>query len=215
VSIVPWQKTKSEVGESFMQRSQRLSIPFTRLVVPALAVALGLTVATDHALADAPLASGKITTTATGASNTYALTLSDSASSTTPIGSVWAAWIPGQFYFTTTPTSVSEPTGWSGTTSNGGIQWTANSAAFDVTPGNTLAGFGFQSAESPALIDGNSPSFPGTPTMTSVAYEGGLFSDGGTTFAFTPTAVPEPTTLVLLTPTALMLLRRRKQKAAL
>jgi hypothetical protein len=198
-------------GRIFMQRSKRSFMLFTRLVVPALAVALGLTAGTKHALAASPLASGTITTTATGASNTYALTLSDSASSTTPIGSVWAAWIPAQFYFTTTPTSVSDPTGWSGTTAAGGIQWTANSPSFDVPVGGTLSGFGFQTAESPALIDGNSPSFPGTPTMTSVAYEGGLFSDAGTTFAFTPTAVPEPTTLALLTPVALMMLRRSKR----
>jgi hypothetical protein len=71
-----------------------------------------------------------------------------------------------------------------------------------------LSGFGFQTAESPALIDGNSPSFPGTPTMTSVAYENGLFSDAGTTFVFTPTAVPEPTSLALVTPVVLMLFRR-------
>jgi hypothetical protein len=195
-----------------MLRPQRFFAPFTRVTVQALVVALGLTAATaERASAASPITSGTITTTGTGASNTYALTLTDSAASTTPIGSVWAAWIPGQFYFTTTPTSVSEPTGWSGTTASGGIQWTANSPSFDVPVGGTLSGFGFQSAESPALIDGNAPSFPGTPTMTSVAYEGGLFSDAGTTFAFTPTAIPEPATLALLTPAALMLLRRSKR----
>lgn len=162
-------------------------------------------------MAAPPRASGTITTTATGATNTYALTLSDAASSTTPIGSVWAAWVPGEFYFTTTPSSVNSPAGWSGTTADGGIQWTANSPSFDIPAGSTLSGFGFQSTESPALIDGDSPSFPGTPTMTSVAYEGGLFSDNGTTFAFTPTAVPEPTTLALLAPAAFMVLRRSRR----
>jgi hypothetical protein len=175
---------------------------------------LGLTAAItcpSMVMAVQPLASGTITTTATGATNTYALTLSDAAGSPASIASVWAAWVPGKFFFAATPSSVSSPAGWSGTTANGGIQWTADSSSFDIPAGSTLSGFGFESTESPSLIDGDSPSFPGTPTMTSVAYDGGILLDTGTTFAFTPTAVPEPTTLALLAPAAFVMLRRSRR----
>jgi hypothetical protein len=122
-----------------MQRSRRPLVRLTGSSFQALALAVGLiAVSVEPASAAPPAASGTITTAATGASNTYALTLSDGASSTTPIGSVWAAWVPGQFYFTSTPTSVSEPTGWSGVTVGDSIQWTANSPSFDVPAGGAL-----------------------------------------------------------------------------
>jgi len=180
--------------------------------------ALGVTaMLTNYASAAAPIASGTVTTTGTGALNTYALTLSDSASSTLPIGSVWEAWVPGKFYMTSDPSSVTSPTGWTDNITAGGggygIQWIASSSAYDVPIGGTLSGFGFQTPDSPANIDGISTVVPGTPTLTSVAYEAGLFSDSGSTFVFTPTsAVPEPTTLALLAPAGLWILRRRRVK---
>jgi hypothetical protein len=182
---------------------------------------LGVTaVLTQHASAAAPLASGTVTTTGTGALNTYALTIKDSASSTTPIGSVWEAWIPGQFYMTSDPSNVTVPTGWTDNITPGGggfaIQFLASSSIYDVPVGGSLSGFSFQSPDSPANIDGTSTVVSGVPTLTSVAYEGGLFSDAGTTFAFAPASasVPEPTTLGLLAPAGLWMLRRRRAKLA-
>ena len=163
----------------------------------------------DHArAASPPTASGTISTTGTGASYTYALTLNDAANSPSPIGSVWAAWLPGEFFLGSVPTSASAPTGWTSNIAGDSIQWTANSPAFDVPAGGSLSGFGFQTADSPSIVDGNSPAYPGTPTTTSVAYHAGLFSDSGTTFVFTPAAVPEPVSLALLMPAALLLRRR-------
>jgi hypothetical protein len=185
----------------------------------AALAAMGLiTVSTRRAgAASPPTASGTVTTTGTGALNTYALSLIDSGSSPSPIGSVWAAWVPGQFYLTSDPTSVTAPTGWTSNVTPGGggygIQWVASSSSFDVPIGGSLSGFGFQSPDSPANIDGNSTVVPGTPTLTSVAYDAGLFSDSGTTFVFTPTSVPEPTSLALLAPAALMMLRRSRRSS--
>jgi hypothetical protein len=178
--------------------------------------ALGVSVMlTPHASAAAPLASGTVTTTGTGTLNTYALTLSDSASSTTPIGSVWEAWIPGKFYMTSDPSNITVPIGWTDNITSGGggyaIQFLASSPIYDVPVGGSLSGFGFQSPDSPTNIDGTSTVVPGTPTLTSVAYEAGLFSDSGTTFVFTPaSAVPEPATLALLASAGLLMLRRRR-----
>src|SRR5580698_5792982 len=80
--------------------------------------------------ASPPTASGTITTTGTGALNTYALTMSDAAGSPSAIGSVWAAWIPGQFYLTSDPSSVTSPLGWTSNITPGGggyaIQWVAS-----------------------------------------------------------------------------------------
>ncbi len=193
-------------------------VPITRSGMRALAAAaaIGLiAVSGPHASAAlAPTASGTGLETASGALNTYALTLTDSASSPSPIGSVWEAWIPGKFYMTSAPSSITAPTGWTSNLTSGGggfgIQWVASSAAFDVPIGGSLSGFGFQTPDSPTSIFGNSSVVPGTPTLTSVAYDAGLFSDSGTTFAFTQSAVPEPVSLALLTPAALLLRRRAR-----
>jgi hypothetical protein len=175
-----------------------------------------LVLTTRASAASPPLASGTITAVSTGAQNTYALSLFDSSTSPSPIGSVWEGWIPGQFYMSSSPTAIVAPTGWTDhlTSGNGGfgIQFVASSAAFDVPIGGSLSGFGFTTPDAPASIFGTSAFFP-VPTTTSVAYDAGLFSDSGTTFAFTPTAVPEPTTLTLMASSGLLLLRRQRRNA--
>jgi hypothetical protein len=182
----------------------------SKRLLSALA-AMGLSAGLTHfaAAANAPLASGTIT----GSGTHYSLTLTDSASSTSPIGSIWEAWIPGQFYMTSTPTAITSPAGWTSNETPGGggnaIQWIASSTAFDVPIGGSLSGFGFTSPDS--NVEGISTVDAGIPTQTTVAYDAGLFSDNGTTFVFAATAVPEPTTLALLAPAALMLLRRKRQ----
>jgi hypothetical protein len=149
----------------------------------------------------------------------YNLTLSDASASPTNIGTLWYAWIPGQDYLTTTPSSITTPAGWTndlvvnggGTTDGYSIRWVANSSATDLLPGQSLPGFSFESTDPPSTIFGDSVYFPTTPTSTSFTYPGAPFSAGG--IQFVATAVPEPVSLAMLTPIALLLGRRRRVRA--
>jgi len=166
--------------------------------------------------ATAPLASATIQTTSTGAVNTYALTLSDSASSASPVGTFWFSWVPGEDFMSVAPTNVTSPTGWTDNITNGGgsdgyaIQWVAGAGAA-VLIGTSLSGFGFSSTETPAQLGGNSRFYPATPTLTAFAYSAGPFSDNGTKFLVSQVTTPEPASLAALAPIAL-LLRRRSRK---
>ena len=68
------------------------------------------------------------------------------------------------------PTDVLSPTSWSDTITNAGgsdgfaIQWVATPGD-ELTPGNSLGGFQFDSTISPANMAGDSPFFPGTPVI--------------------------------------------------
>jgi hypothetical protein len=121
---------------------------------------------------------------------TYDLTFSDGSAATSPIGSVWYSWIPGNFYLPGTPTSASAPAGWTATIDNNSVKFIADSSANDITAGESLSGFSYQANFSPAQLAAASNS------GLSVAYSGGLFSDSGNTF--TVQAVPEPSGFILL-----------------
>ena len=122
----------------------------------------------------------------------YSLTFSDAAGATSPIGSVWYAWVPGFFYLPGIPTSALAPVGWTATISSDSIQFVANSPANDITAGHSLSGFGYQASFSPAQL-------AAAPNSgISVAYSGGLFSDAGQTFTVQPATVPEPSAWPLL-----------------
>ena len=168
----------------------------------------------NSVLAVAPAASSTIYDTFSAGVYTYNVTVQDSASSTLPIGTYWFAWVPGKDFLTTPPASIVTPAGWTANVTHGGatdgyaIQWIAGSAAADVTAGNSL-GFSFTSVDPPSSVFGNSSAFPTFLTTTSVAYEGAPFSDSGATFA--ATVVPEPVTIGLLSPVALLLGRRRRK----
>jgi len=163
------------------------------------------TAASVHA--QGQLASGTVSGSGSGP-YTYSLSFSDGASATSPIGSVWYAWIPGSFYLPGTPTSASAPTGWSATVFNNSVQFVASAPADDITAGSTLSGFTYEASFSPAQLAAAANS------GVSVAYSGGLFSDAGNTF--TVQAVPEPSTLALLVcgATGLCLVGRRRLRAA-
>jgi hypothetical protein len=202
-----------------MQISHRLLKQTTRAgarLFAAAAIALTMSASRQASAASPPTASGTITT-AIGSPNTYTLTINNFGSSST-IGSVWSAWVPGGFYMTSSPTLISTPSGWTDDIMAGAggysIQWLASSPANYIPIGGSLSGFVFQSSD--PNINGTSTvaGDAGIPTMRSVAYDAGLFSDGGTTFAFTPVAVPEPTTLAVLAPTALLMLRRSRSRRA-
>ena len=117
----------------------------------------------------------------------YSLTLTDTGSTT--VGTFWFAWVPGQDFLATSPTSITDPTGWQhiithGGSSDGfGIQWKASLSSADIASGGTLAGFSFTSTDTPSEIGGNSVFFPSTPVLTSFVYSGVPFSDPG--FQFT------------------------------
>jgi hypothetical protein len=170
-----------------------------------LLVALGTASA---AFAQGEIASGTISSTGSGP-YVYDLTFSDGAGATSPIGSVWYAWIPGQFFLPGTPTGASAPTGWSATVSGNSVQYVASTSAYDITAGHSLSGFSYNATFTPAQL-------AAAPNSgESVAYSAGLFSDGGDTFTVQP--APEPSSMGFLAVgfLGLMIVGRRKlQKSA-
>lgn len=137
---------------------------------------------------------GQLTDVAAGGGlYNYTLTMHNGAGSTSPIGSFWYAWIPGQFYLPTAPSNLQAPNGWTaGVVTLGGassIQYIASTSASYIQPGSALT-FGFSSTDTPAVLAGNAPNFPGTPIGTTVVYAAGLFSLPSETMVVT--SVPEP-----------------------
>jgi hypothetical protein len=181
--------------------------PFTGLAKAAMRILFGclLTVgAATFVHAQGQIASGTIGSSGTGP-YTYNLSFSDAAGATSPIGSVWYAWVPGLFYLPGTPTSASAPAGWTATVFNNSVQYVANAPADYITAGNSLSGFGYQATFTPAQL-------AAAPNSgVSVAYHAGLFSDTPG-YTFTVQVVPEPSALALLASgvVALWLIGRRK-----
>jgi hypothetical protein len=131
----------------------------------------------------------------------YDITLTDTG--TTPIGTFWFAWTPGQNFLPTVPTAESSPTGWgndAGTSSTPdltgpegspdgtAVRWVAQSAGALLAPGQSLGGFDFSSTDAPAALAGLSPTHPTVPVGTSFVYSGAPFSDAGAEFTAAVTA---------------------------
>lgn len=189
--------------------------------------ALAIAVASAAALGGWTRSSQAVTSSATIATSQinsttwqYSLTLSDAGGpNLNSIGTFWYAWIPAQDYLTTSPFSIVTPTGWTndlvvngGGVSNGySIRWVANSSATYLLPGQSLSGFSFESSDPPSTIFGNTPFYVSTPTSTSETYSGAPFS--ANELRFVATAVPEPASLALIAPVAMLLGRRRKARA--
>jgi hypothetical protein len=189
--------------------SQSYSIRSLGIATAAGRILLGLMLAIGTALSvhgQGQIASGTISGSGSGPSYTYSLSFSDAPSSTSPIGSVWYAWVPGSFYLPGTPASASAPAGWTATVDANSVRFVANSAANDIAAGSTLSGFDYQASFSPAELAAAANS------GLSVAYSGGLFSDAGNLFTVQPVTVPEPSTLTLLVcgATGLYLIVRRR-----
>jgi hypothetical protein len=134
----------------------------------------------------------------------YAFTLTDAG--TTPIGTFWFSWLPGEGFMQTAPLSAVAPTGWVDTNTNGTAagdgfseRWVDNAGA--LMPGDSLSGFSFVSMTTPSEIAGASPFHNGTPELTSDVYMGAPLVGADAPFvvtAATPVATPEPSSVVLI-----------------
>ena len=136
-------------------------------------------------------ASATITATQLGPSTyQYTVMLDDTGSTT--IGTFWFAWVPGEDFLDTKPSSVTAPAGWTDNITNAGsndgfaIQWIASSPSSDLQPGGSLTGFSFESSQSPSSLFGNSSFHPGMSELTSFVYSGAPFSDAGFQFPVAP-----------------------------
>ena len=158
---------------------------------------LGLILAatTFSAHGQGEIASGTLSSSGSGPFS-YSLTFSDAAGATAPIGSIWYSWTattPPFFYLPGTPSSASAPAGWTASIQSSSIQFTANSPANDIQPGNSLSGFGFQATFTPAQVASAAHS------GLSVAYSGGIEAPPDSAgYTFTVAAVPEPGSLALM-----------------
>lgn len=166
--------------------SSNRMVLFANATITALIIFI---TAPQLALAQGQLASGTIVGSGSGP-YTYDLTFSDAGGAANSIGSVWYAWIPGQFFLPGTPTGASAPAGWTATVSSASVQFVASSSANYIAAGSSLSGFSYTATFSPAQLAAAANS------GESVAYHAGLFSDAGNTF--TVTAVPEPSPALLL-----------------
>ncbi|MGN6366967.1 MAG: hypothetical protein ACTHN5_01775 [Phycisphaerae bacterium] len=151
----------------------------------------------------------------------YDITLHNTG--TTNVGSFWFAWVPGLDFLPSQPLNVQSPAGWTANIINDpysyygdgySIQWIANTP---LPAGQSLPGFSFTSADTPATMAGYSPIYFGYyPTTTSYAYAGTPELTEATSFTLnvlpTITATPEPATASLTAcAAARLLLKRRRQ----
>lgn len=173
--------------------SPRASLGLAAIAV-ALACATGSAAAAENAAAT--ITSQQLSAT----SWQYSITLDDTG--TTPLGTLWFAWVPGEDFMPTAPSGIDSPTGWTAKVTHAGaadgyaIQWKAATPASLLAPGQSLSGFTFESATSPEAMMGDSPFFPGVPVTTTFVYQGAPFSDAGVKFEVS--SVPEPSSLALM-----------------
>jgi hypothetical protein len=167
----------------------------------ALAAAIAVTAATSQAQITA---TGTVSATAAGGGSfDYTITLHNSASSTASIEGLWYAWIPGQFYLPSAPTSTAFPLpfGWTANAvtiapNESSIQFYTTSAIYALAPGGSYS-FTYASMDTPAQEFGNSANYAGNPPVgTSVAYQGGFLVSPSDTFVVTP--APEPSSIALM-----------------
>jgi hypothetical protein len=147
----------------------------------------------------------------------YQITVNDAGSTT--IGTFWFSWIPGAGFMPAAPTNVMDPTGWTEILTNGGksIQW--KTTTNDISAGDSLSGFSFDSTVTPSEFLGIFPGpglGAGDPILTTTVYAGAPLV--GPDNIFVVAEIPEPGTLPL-TITGLALaafltfrLRRRSAK---
>src|SRR5262249_34341570 len=86
-----------------------------------------------------------------GSTFNYSITVTNTG--TTNIGTFWFSWVPDEDFLPSVPSNVANPTGWSSSitgTANSvdgsAIEWVATTNP--ITPGHSLSGFNFSSADS-------------------------------------------------------------------
>ena len=133
----------------------------------------------------------------------YDLTLNNTG--TTPIGTFWFSWVPGDNFMSVSPTNIADPSGWGDIITTGGpsngsaILWTANTTANELAAGNSLSGFNFDSTLTPTQLMGMASGTP-VPITTTFVYIGQPFGDAGLQIVATPAtiaATPEPGTIMI------------------
>jgi hypothetical protein len=150
-------------------------------------------------------ASGVLTSKASGSDFNYTINLTNtSGAGNDSIETFWFAWTPGHNYMPgAMPINIIAPTGWTDSITGSGnatdgfaIQFVTSSAA--LAPGGSLT-FGFTSAETPAVLAGNSPFGTFPPVTTSTVYSGAPFSADSDQFVVSSavSSVPEPSSLTL------------------
>lgn len=160
--------------------------------------------ATENASAIISLASTQVVSGHTR--YTYDLSLKNTSTTGTTIGTFWFSWIVGYSFLPSNPVSpITSPTEWEngpdsisvGADAGGGasIEWQATSSADNLAAGNTLTGFSFTTPDSLATLLGKN-GISGDPILTSTVYSHGPFSDPGSQFVLAQ-AVPEPQPLAL------------------
>ena len=186
-----------------MKQLPRRTVYQLNSIMAAIVLSALLALGSLSGLAQGQLASGTWSSSGSGP-YTYSLSFSNAANATSPIGSVWYAWIPGFFYLPDVPTSASAPAGWTAVVSGKSVQYSANSAGNYIAAGSSLSGFSYQAAFTPAQL-------AAAPNSgDSVAYSAGFFSDGGNMFTVRQ-AVPEPSAGLLFVAgaCAMRLIRQR------
>ena len=141
--------------------------------------------------------SGAASITVTG-NGPYQYSIDFTNTGTGPIGTFWFAWVPGQNYLATSPTSVQTPAGWNDTITSGGgfaIEWVANTP---LAAGQTL-NFGFTSTDTPQQVFGNSMFFSHPPVTTSVLYAGQPLTGTAFQFVVQPVGFVAPTLTITTT----------------
>ena len=177
-----------------IELSTRTSITGKLWIVAGLLSAVG-----SGAWAQTINANATISGIQAGVNYDYTITLNNTAASTSPIETLWYAWVPGADFLPSSPITVQPPSGWTDTITGGGpndgyaIEFVTSSAP--LNPGSSLL-FQFESADTPAQLAGDSPTHPGTPVGTSVLYAGSPFVGASQTLVVQ--SVPEPSSLGLL-----------------
>ena len=147
-------------------------------------------------------ATATLTETGTAGSEfEYSLLLDNTGSN--PINALWYGWIQFAFDLPSSPTSITAPSGWTGTADGKSIKF-ANSSGSAI-PSGGFGTFTFESTSSPTAMTTGSNG--GAPTGDSVAYgtvsamsssEENMAGVASAPFAPTLTATPEPSTLGLM-----------------
>jgi hypothetical protein len=150
----------------------------------------------------------------------YDYTVDLTNTGTENIETFWFGWQPGYDFLTSNPTVTKTPTNWttyveSGYYGGNSIEFYDTSSSSPLAPGKSSAAFQFDSPDSPAVLSGLDPIFHYYPATYSYLYSGtAQASDAGIINSIPiTTAVPEPTSFVMLGLSAVAWMGRRRPNA--